>query len=99
AVRYISTRGHAPALGFSDTLLAGLASDGGLYVPERWPVLPSVRPGASYASVAAGVVGSFAGDDLEPVLVERLCREAYAGFRHPAVCPLVQLDADEWLLE
>jgi len=58
-----------------------------------------VRPGMSYASVAAGVVGAFAGDDLGPELLERLCREAYGSFRHPAVCPLVQLDADEWLLE
>ncbi len=98
-MRYISTRGRAPALGFCDTLLAGLASDGGLYVPERWPALPRARPGASYASAAAGVVGAFAGDELEPVLLERLCAEAYASFRHPAVCPLVQLDADEWLLE
>ena len=77
-MRYISTRGRAPALGFCDTLLAGLASDGGLYVPERWPALPRARPGASYASVAAGVVGAFAGDELEPVLLERLCAEAYA---------------------
>jgi threonine synthase len=98
-VRYISTRGRAPALGFCDTLLAGLASDGGLYVPERWPRLPPARAGASYASAAAGVVGAFAGDELEPALLERLCGEAYAGFRHPAVCPLVQLDAGEWLLE
>ena len=98
-MRYISTRGRAPALGFCDTLLAGLASDGGLYVPERWPALPAVRPGASYARVAAGVVGAFAGDELEPAVLERLCTEAYAGFRHPAVCPLVQLDAGEWLLE
>jgi threonine synthase len=98
-VRYISTRGRAPALGFSDTLLAGLAGDGGLYVPERWPQLPPTRPGESYARVAAGVVGAFAGDELEPALLERLCDEAYAGFRHPAVCPLVQLDAGEWLLE
>jgi threonine synthase len=98
-VRYVSTRGRAPALGFSDTLLAGLASDGGLYVPERWPELPPTSPGESYASVAAGVVGAFAGDELEPALLQRLCAEAYAGFRHPAVCPLVQLDADEWLLE
>jgi threonine synthase len=98
-VRYVSTRGHAPALGFSDTMLAGLASDGGLYVPERWPELPATRPGESYASVAAGVVGAFAGDELEPALLERLCAEAYASFRHPAVCPLAQLDADEWLLE
>jgi threonine synthase len=98
-VRYISTRGRAPALGFSDTLLAGLASDGGLYVPETWPQLPATRPGESYASVAAGVVGAFAGDELSPALLQRLCTDAYASFRHPAICPLAQLDADEWLLE
>jgi threonine synthase len=98
-VRYISTRGRAPALGFCDTLLAGLANDGGLYVPESWPSLPATRPGESYAGVAAGVVRAFAGDELPPALLQRLCSEAYAGFRHPAVCPLVQLDADEWLLE
>jgi threonine synthase len=98
-VRYVSTRGRAPALGFCDTLLAGLADDGGLYVPERWPELPPVGPGEPYARVAAAVVGAFAGDELEPALLQRLCEEAYAGFRHPAVCPLVQLDAGEWLLE
>ena len=98
-MRYVSTRGRAPALGFCDTLLAGLASDGGLYVPESWPALPETRPGESYASVAAGVVGAFAVDELAPALLERLCSEAYDGFRHPAVCPLVQLDAGEWLLE
>jgi threonine synthase len=98
-VRYVSTRGSAPALGFCDALLAGLASDGGLYVPERWPELPPRRPGEPYAKVAAGVVGAFAGADLEPVLLERLCAEAYADFRHPAICPLAQLDAGEWLLE
>jgi threonine synthase len=98
-MRYISTRGQAPALGFCDALLAGLAVDGGLYVPEQWPALPATRPGEPYARVAAGVVGAFAGGELEPALLERLCDEAYAGFRHPAICPLVQLDAGEWLLE
>ncbi len=98
-MRYVSTRGRAPALGFCDTLLAGLASDGGLYVPEEWPELPPVRVGEPYARVAAGVVRAFAGGELEPALLERLCEEAYAGFRHPAICPLAQLDADEWLLE
>ena len=99
SVRYVSTRGRAPALGFCDTLLAGLATDGGLYVPERWPTLPAPTPGEPYARVAAAVVSAFAGDELELDLLERLCAEAYASFRHPAVCPLVQLDADEWLLE
>ena len=55
-MRYVSTRGQAPALGFSDALLAGLASDGGLYVPEQWPVLPAVAPGEPYPRVAAGVL-------------------------------------------
>ena len=98
-MRYVSTRGRAPALGFCDTLLAGLASDGGLYVPERWPELPPIQVGEPYASVAAGVVGAFAGGEFEPALLESLCDKAYADFRHPAICPLSQLDADEWLLE
>src|ERR1700704_1863322 len=98
-MRYVSTRGQAPALGFCDALLAGLASDGGLYVPEEWPVLPSPAPADPYAQVAAGGVGAVAGDQLGPAPLERLCDEAYAGFRHPAVCPLLQLDAGEWLLE
>ena len=98
-MRYVSTRGRAPALGFSDTLLAGLASDGGLYVPEAVAGAAADPRRRAYARVAAGVVGAFAGDELEPALLERLCDEAYAEFRHPAICPLVQLDADEWLLE
>jgi threonine synthase len=98
-LRYVSTRGRAPALGFADALLAGLASDGGLYVPERWPALPPIAPGQPYAVTAAGVVGAFAGGELDAATLERLCAEAYAAFRHPAVAPLAQLDADEWLLE
>src|SRR4051812_25855496 len=86
-------------MGFCDALLAGLADDGGLYVPERWPELPPARAGEPYASVAAGVVGAFAGEQLDPGVLGRLCAEAYSSFRHPAVCPLLQLDAGEWLLE
>jgi threonine synthase len=90
-VRYVSTRGRAPELGFADVLLAGLAVDGGLYVPDSWPSLPPVRPGATYAERAAQVIVPFVGDDLDQATVLRLCREAYATFRHPAVVPLVQL--------
>ena len=61
-MRYLSTRGQAPALGFCDALLAGLAVDGGLYVPEQWPALPAARPGEPYARVAAGVVSARSGD-------------------------------------
>jgi len=90
-MRYVSTRGAAPELGFTDALLAGLATDGGLYVPERWPSLPMRRAGSSYAERAAQIIQLFVGDDLPPATVERLCREAYATFAHPAVVPLVQL--------
>ena len=59
-MRYVSTRGAAPELGFTDALLAGLATDGGLYVPDRWPSLPSRRPGSSYAERAAQIKAEIA---------------------------------------
>jgi threonine synthase len=98
-VRYVSTRGRAPELGFADVLLTGLASDGGLYVPESWPTLPLLAPSTSYAAAAAAVLASFVGDDIDPTTLRRLCDEAYATFRHPAVCPLVQIGTNDWLLE
>jgi len=64
-VRYVSTRGRAPELGFADTLLAGLASDGGLYVPAEWPELPVLDPSAGYAANAAAVMAPYVGDDID----------------------------------
>ncbi len=98
-MRYVSTRGRAPELGFADVLLAGLASDGGLYVPTDWPALPDLGGAHDYASVAAAVMAPFVGDELGPGVLDELCREAYAAFRHPAVVPLVQIDHEHWLLE
>lgn len=98
-MRYVSTRGRADELGFADVLLAGLARDGGLYVPDAWPELPALDATAAYEDVAAAVVGAFVGDDLSPDDVAALCRDAYATFRHPAVAPLVQIDDRHWLLE
>jgi threonine synthase len=102
-MRYVSTRGEAPPLGFEDTLLAGLAADGGLYVPESWPALSredwrSLR-GLPYADLAARLVSLFAGEAFDQATLTRLCREAYAGFGHPAVAPLVQLDHRLFALE
>ena len=98
-MRYVSTRGSAPELGFTDALLAGLATDGGLYVPSQWPSLPAAAPGASYAERASQVIQLFVGDDLPPETVARLCREAYATFAHPSVVPLVQLDHHHFVEE
>lgn len=98
-MRYVSTRGDAPTLGFADVLLAGLATDGGLYVPTEWPKLPDLNAHSAYADIAAAIMGPFVGDDLADGVLLELCRDAYGTFRHPAVTPLVQIDDRHWLLE
>jgi threonine synthase len=102
-VRYISTRGGAAPVSFEEVLLAGLAPDGGLYVPAEWPTFTAdeIAGFASmpYAAVAARVLGAFAGDTLSAETCDALCREAYATFDHPAATPLVELDANRWMLE
>ncbi len=99
-MRYLSTRDARPqpaTYSFEDVLLAGLAEDGGLFVPETLPKLDfGGLAGLPYAELAARVVGLFAGEGGE---LRRLAESAYAGFRHSAVTPLVQLDERLWLLE
>ena len=99
-MRYVSTRGQAPVRDFAGVLLAGLAEDGGLYVPEAWPRLDveSLR-GLPYAELAARVIEPFLGGWLPPGRLLALCRDAYANFGHPAIAPLVQLDSELWALE
>ena len=95
-MRYVSTRGSAPVLDFAGVLLAGLAEDGGLYMPQGWPHFSlsewRAMRGLSYADLAARLIAPFTEGAIGRATVERLCREAYAGFDHPAVAPLVQLD-------
>ncbi len=95
-MRYVSTRGQAATRDFSGVLLAGLAEDGGLYMPEAWPhfsaaELRSLR-GLPYAELAARVLAPFAAGSIDLPTLRRLCGQAYAGFGHPAVVPLVQLE-------
>jgi threonine synthase len=98
-VRYVSTRGDAPELGFSDVLLAGLASDGGLYVPDHWPTLHTPSQALTYAERAVEVMLPFVVPDIDEITLTHLCEEAYGAFRHPAVVPLVQLDHKLWVQE
>ena len=98
-MRYVSTRGQAPDLGFADALLAGLATDGGLYMPESWPSLPKELPVGSYADVAASVMSPYLGGEIDDVAFATMCRDAYATFRHPAVVPLSQIDTDLWVMD
>jgi threonine synthase len=102
-MRYVSTRGEAPSLDFVDVMLAGLARDGGLYVPERWPSLDRAAiegfAGKPYAEVAVEVLRPFVGDGIAETDLARMSREAYGNFRHPAVAPLTQLDPGVFVLE
>jgi threonine synthase len=100
---YISTRGSAPALDFEGATLAGLASDGGLYVPRVWPTLSEADiaglAGKSYAETAVAVMRPFVAGSLTEDELRDLCTQAYGNFSHDAVTPLVQLDHQHWLLE
>ncbi|WP_373492303.1 threonine synthase [Parasphingorhabdus sp.] len=100
---YISTRGAAAPLNFEQVTLAGLAGDGGLYVPESWPSFSSAEiaamAGLSYVEIAVRVMQPFIGDALDEAELRELCQQAYGRFAHAAVTPLVQLDGRQWLLE
>ena len=100
---YQSTRGAATPLDFRAVTLAGLAPDGGLYLPHHWPQFSAEEiaalAGCDYAETAAHVLAPFVGDSLSPEDLRTLTRAAYGRFSHDAVTPLVQLDSRHWLLE
>lgn len=102
-MKYISTRGEAPILGFSDALMAGLARDGGLYLPETYPQFSTddIRAlrGKSYVEIALAVLTPFVNGEIPAADFEKMVRESYGSFRHEAVCPLVQTGANEFILE
>ena len=102
-MKYISTRGEAPDLGFCDAVLTGLARDGGLYVPEYWPQFDhaAIRglAGQPYTEIAKTVLAPFIGDEISTQEFDTMVDEAYSCFEHPAVAPLVQTDSNEFVLE
>ena len=102
-MRYISTRGEAPILEFDEVLLAGLATDGGLYVPETWPCFSAdeirAMRGLSYAELATRIMLPFLGGRIAEEDFGGLVRDAYSGFDHAATVPLKQLDDNFWLME
>ena len=102
-MKYISTRGQAPALNFEQVLLTGLAADGGLYVPET---LPSFSPdeiaamaSLDYAQLAQKIITPFVEDCIPADDLQAILEETYAEFRHNAVAPMVQVAANQWVLE
>ncbi|NVK34422.1 MAG: threonine synthase [Rhodobacteraceae bacterium] len=102
-MKYFSTRGEAPILGFSDVLLQGLARDGGLYLPQEWPTFSAEKiasfAGKPYADVAFEVIQPFVGGEIPDDDLRAMIEEAYATFRHEAVTPLVQIAPNRFVLE
>jgi threonine synthase len=102
-MRYISTRGHAPVLDFAGVLLAGLAEDGGLYVPESWPRFTfsdwRAMRGLPYPALAARIMQPFVGEAVPSEVLSAICHDAYAGFGQPAVVPLQQLETGLFVQE
>lgn len=102
-MKYVSTRGQSPELGFEDVLLAGLARDGGLYVPVTWPHFTERQiralSGQSYEEIALAVMTPFIGDAIAQDDLRHMIAEAYASFGHRSIAPLVQIGPNDWLLE
>ena len=98
-MKYVSTRGQAPVLEFGDVLLAGLATDGGLYVPDEWPAQPQLGFDTSYVDAAVAVMSPYVAPSIDEDAFRAMVTEAYATFDHPGVCPVRPIDDGLWLLE
>ena len=102
-MRFISTRGQAPPTSFSDVLLAGLAPDGGLYLPEIWPQIPAAEiaafAGARYQDVAFQILSRFTQGSFSDAELRAAIEAAYAGFDAPQIAPLVEIGEGRYLLE
>ena len=102
-MKYISTRGRAPALNFEQVLLTGLAADGGLYVPESLPEFSrdeiAAMAALDYPQLAQKIITPFVEDCIPAEDLGAIIADTYAEFRHNAVAPLVQIDSNQWVLE
>lgn len=102
-MKFISTRGDAPILSFEEVVLAGLASDGGLYVPETLPQFSKAEiaswAGLSYKDLAFNIIAPFVDGEIADDDLKSIIAKAYSSFRHDAIAPLIQTGHNEWVLE
>ncbi len=96
---YVSTRGDAAELGFADVLLAGLATDGGLYCPTEIPPLPTITADMPYPEAATAILAPYVAGSFDEVELGAIVEEAYGVFGHPDVCPVVELEDGQYLLD
>jgi threonine synthase len=102
-MQYISTRGQTPPMNFEQVMMAGLAPDGGLFVPEHWPTVSADQlrewRGLTYPELALRVMQPFVGDSIDQPSLKRIIDQAYDQFDHHQVAPLSQIGPGEWLME
>src|SRR5437899_10314889 len=98
-MQFLSTRGMAPRASFSDVLLAGLAPDGGLYLPENWPHASGNFKAARYQDAAFQILSEFTRGSFSDAELRAAIDAAYAGFDVPAIAPLVEIGDGRYLLE
>ncbi len=102
-MRYVSTRGHDEELNFEEVLLSGLARDGGLYIPKVYPNVSAEEIESfgelSYQDIAFHIMQLFTGNTFSDIELKSMIEMAYSSFNHEAICPLVQLSKDHFLLE
>ena len=102
-MKFISTRGLAPDLGFCDSVLAGLASDGGLYLPQQWPQIPSKEIASfanlSFSEIAFAIISRFVDNEIDEKTLQEMINASYENFNHPSVTPLKEIESDHFVLE
>lgn len=102
-MKYVSTRGQAPNLGFCDAVMAGLATDGGLYLPQTWPQISALQmtelANGSYADAAFAIISPFVDGEIADADLKKMIDQAYSAFRHPSVAPLVEIEPGHYILE
>ncbi|MGH1485391.1 MAG: threonine synthase [Cellvibrionaceae bacterium] len=102
-MKYISTRGEAPVLSFEDVVLTGLATDGGLYIPETLPSFSQEEiaswVGLNYQELAFNIMSPFVAGEVSDEDLKAIIEKAYVSFRHDAIAPMIQTGHNEWILE
>src|SRR5215471_12064856 len=98
-MQFVSTRGAAAPASFSDVLLAGLAPDGGLYLPQSWPQVSGSLKNVRYQDVAFQILSGFTQDSFSDTELRAAIEAAYAGFDAPSIAPLTEIGDGRYLLE
>jgi len=100
---YKSTRGNSPEVPFSQVLLGGLAPDGGLYMPEKFPQFTKEEINSwsdlEFHQLASNILFPFVDGEIDKVTFSKLVEEAYETFDSDNVVELKEISGNRWVLE